>query len=432
MEFLLTIVYLLIFLQIINKWKFFKNKWVSKKKIKLFFVIKLIVGLFLFWVYSNHYSNSKLSRQDADIFKYFDDSEYIYNSLYNKPIDFTKILLGLDFDKNYFSKEYYINMNNWDNHYNSHLFNDSRAIIRINAIIRVFSFGYYSIHILFFCFIGFTGLFALFKGCTAYFNKKENWLFYSLFLIPSVLLWSSGVLKEPLMLYSLGFIFYYMTLKNYSKSILLNLIACLVILFFIKFYVFSILLCLLVPFKYNLVKNFKHKFVPYILSLSLFCLLAILLNPKINLLNLIDKKQESFISETKYKNSGSYFEITNIEPNLESIIKVIPEAIFNSLTRPLPWNVNSLIQLPAVLENILLLALIVLAFLDLYRKKMLRKIDVNFVLFCSIFVFLNYVIIGIITPVSGALVRYKMIALPFLIMLILLTVNLNRFKMKKS
>jgi hypothetical protein len=223
-----------------------------------------------------------------------------------------------------------------------------------------------------------------------------------------------------------------MTLKNYSKSILLNLIACLVILFFIKFYVFSILLCLLVPFKYNLVKNFKHKFVPYILILSLFCLLAILLNPKINLLNLIDKKQESFISETKYKNSGSYFEITNIEPNLESIIKVIPEAIFNSLTRPLPWNVNSLIQLPAVLENILLLALIVLAFLDLYRKKMLRKIDVNFVLFCSIFVFLNYVIIGIITPVSGALVRYKMIALPFLIMLILLTVNLNRFKMKKS
>ena len=160
-------------------------------------------------------------------------------------------------------------------------------------------------------------------------------------------------------------------------------------------------------------------------------MLAILLNPKINLLNLIDKKQESFISETKYKNSGSYFEITNIEPNLESIIKVIPEAIFNSLARPLPWNANSLIQFPAILENLLILALIVLAFIDLNKKNILRKIDMNFVLFCSTFVFLNYIIIGIITPVSGALVRYKMIALPFLIMLILLTINLYRFKRKK-
>ncbi len=131
-------------------------------------------------------------------------------------------------------------------------------------------------------------------------------------------------------------------------------------------------------------------------------MLAILLNPKINLLNLIDKKQESFISETKYKNSGSYFEITNIEPNLESIIKVIPEAIFNSLARPLPWNANSLIQFPAILENLLILALIVLAFIDLNKKNILRKIDMNFVLFCSTFVFLNYIIIGIITPVSGA------------------------------
>ena len=92
MEFILTIVYLLIFLKIINSWKFFKNKWVSKKKIKAFFIIKIIVGLFLFWVYSNHYSKDKLTRQDADIFKYFDDSEYIFNSIYDKPLDFTKIL----------------------------------------------------------------------------------------------------------------------------------------------------------------------------------------------------------------------------------------------------------------------------------------------------------------------------------------------------
>ena len=438
MEIFLTLAYLLLFLHLINKWKFFTNKWITKKKIKLFFILKLIVGLLLFWIYSNHYSNLNYTRQDADIFKYFDDSEYIYNSLFDKPLDFTKIIVGMDFDKEYFSKEYYINMNNWDNHYNSHLFNDSRAIIRVNSILRIFSFGYYSIHILFFCFIGFIGLFALFKACASYFPKKENWLFYSLFLTPTVLLWSSGVLKEPLMLYSLGFIFYYTSIKSFKKKIIINLfnfILCISILFFLKFYVFLILLSILIPFKLNLIKSFKNKLIPYILSFIAFSSIAIFtgfVNPKLNLLHLIDKKQDSFISETKYKNSGSYFEITNIESNVESIVKVIPEAIINSLTRPWIWKVNSVIQIPASFESMLFLALIILAFIDLFRKKMLQKIDINFMIFCLTFVTLNFIIIGIITPVSGALVRYKMIALPFLIMFILQTINLDRFNFKKK
>ena len=438
MEIFLTLVYLLLFLNLINKWKFFNNKWISKRKIKIFFILKLIVGLLLFWIYSNHYSNLNYSRQDADIFKYFDDSEFIYNSLPEKPLDFTKIILGMDFDKDYFSSEYYINMNNWDNHYNSHLFNDARAIIRVNSILRIFSFGYYSIHILFFCFIGFIGLFALFKTCVIYFPKKEKWLFYSLFLTPTVLLWSSGVLKEPLMLYAIGFIFYYTSIKSFKKNTffsLINLTLCLLILFFLKFYVFSILITLLIPFKLNLTKSFKNKLIPYFISLVFFSTIAIFtgfINPKFNLLELIDKKQDSFISETKYKNSGSYFEITNVEPNVKSIIKVIPEAIVNSFTRPWLWNVNSIIQLPAVLENILFLTLIFLASIDLYRKRIQVKIEVNFIIFCLSFVLLNFIIIGAITPVSGALVRYKMIALPFLVMFILHTINLDKFNFQKK
>ena len=438
MEIFLTLAYLLLFLHIINKWKFFTNKWITKRKLKLFFILKFIVGLLLFWIYSNHYSNFKYNRHDADIFKYFDDSEHIYNSLPEKPLDFTKIILGIDFDKDYFSNEYYINMNNWDNHYNSHLFNDARAIIRVNSMMRIFSFGYYYIHILFFCFLGFIGLFALFKTFTIFFPKKENWLFYALFLTPTVLFWSSGVLKEPLMLYSLGFTLYYIKMKLNPKHVffnLINFILCISILFFLKFYAFLILLTLLIPFKLNLHKSFKNKLIPYLFSFALFSTIAIIMgfvNPKLNLLSLIDQKQDSFISETKYKNSGSYFEITNIEPNIESIIKVIPEAIINSFTRPLIWNVNSIIQLPAALENILFLTLIFLASIDVYRKRMQLKVDLNFIIFCLTFVLLNFIIIGIITPVSGALIRYKMIALPFLIMLILHTINLERFNLKKK
>ena len=60
-----------------------------------------------------------------------------------------------------------------------------------------------------------------------------------------------------------------------------------------------------------------------------------------DIIYILDKKQESFITESEFKDAGSYFEITDIEPNLISITKAIPAGIYNCFTKPLPWNINS-------------------------------------------------------------------------------------------
>ena len=61
---------------------------------------------------------------------------------------------------------------------------------------------------------------------------------------------------------------------------------------------------------------------------------------------------------TEFQIAGSYFELTNIDPNIFSIIKATPEGILNCFIRPLPWNVTSLIQIPPMIEKLIIVILL--------------------------------------------------------------------------
>ena len=70
----------------------------------------MLAALCLYLIYTKYYRERHL----ADIFKFYDDSIILSESLFTNPIDYFKILLNLDFDKEYFENTYYINMNHWD------------------------------------------------------------------------------------------------------------------------------------------------------------------------------------------------------------------------------------------------------------------------------------------------------------------------------
>jgi len=63
----------------------------------------------------------------------------------------------------------------------------------------------------------------------------------------------------------------------------------------------------------------------------------------------------------------------------------------------------------------LLIALILLSFFSGLKRRVKQTIErKNIFWFCVFFVLILFTIIGLTTPVSGALVRYKIPALPFL------------------
>jgi len=88
----------------------------------------------------------------------------------------------------------------------------------------------------------------------------------------------------------------------------------------------------------------------------------------------------------------------------------------------------SWLSLISMLENLLIWAMLLLI---LFRFR--KPTDPNLVLFSLLFFVLIFTLAGIMSPVSGALVRYKVPALPFLVFLCMqLTTPMPAVFSKKS
>ena len=390
--------------------------------------MKLVIGFGLTWIYTAYYTN----RLEADIFKYFDDSEVMYNALYSNPTDFFKMLFGYGNDNEYFFNNYYLKMNNWDRFYESSTYNDSRTIIRFNAITRLFSMGNFHIHTLFFTslsMIGFTGIFRSFKD---FFSNKQGALIIVVFLIPSVIFWSSGALKESLLIFGMGILIYslkQLTEQKTNLKLLTVLILSFILLFFIKFYVLLALLPCVIGYFISMKFQIKNPFITYSSVVVVFSVLAFNskeIPPHFDFVETLITKQKSFIRLAEVTEPGSRFELTKLEPTFVGVAKAIPEALANCFIRPLITKGNQFIFLPSIVENTLFIALIILAFFSRLKQTVKLTIETKNIFWFSVFfVLLLFTIIGLTTPVSGALVRYKIPALPFLGIAILTFLNID-------
>jgi hypothetical protein len=135
LELALTLATIFFAIYLIGKWKIFQMEGISVSVFKGLFIIKIIAALALYVIYTQYYKD----RAYADIFRYYDDSEVIYNTLFSKPWDFFRMLTGID-GRAPEILPYYDIMKNW---YNTDLiFNDSRTMIRINAFLATFFHGH--------------------------------------------------------------------------------------------------------------------------------------------------------------------------------------------------------------------------------------------------------------------------------------------------
>jgi len=86
--------------------------------------------------------------------------------------------------------------------------------------------------------------------------------------------------------------------------------------------------------------------------------------------------------------------------------------------------VNSLLFIPPLIENLVLIAFAI--FCLIWRKKLNSK-ELNFFVLCLIFTFVVFIVIGLTTPITGALVRYKIPVMPFLWMALMILLDTQRF-----
>jgi hypothetical protein len=477
---------------LIRKLKFFRLEGLGKWTPSVFFGIKLFAAVALYFVYTIYYTD----RQNSDIWKYFDDSKIMYDALWTHPGDFFRMLSGIGDNTPQIEAMYYHKMNYWYRLFDNNLLNDAHIVIRFNAFMRIFSMGNYFIHALFMSFFAFTGLCAVYKIIYPALKQWKSALAAILFLLPSLVFWTSGVMKEGLMIFGLGLLLYhsfqFVTDKKWWRIFLI--LAGAALLLFSKFYVIAgvvppLAAALLVS------KNRQQAVLKFTAVFVLFFAFAFSLKwiaPEREPLRLLANKQNDFLKMSRggitllndsveafieddhrkdiiiekdsvvhikhgvdfyyrpYRNgfldtvfvknnqndaaykiqtdiprAGSLLAVDFLQPTASSFFRQTPKALFTVLFRPFPWEAkNPMFLLPA-LENILFAALLLLAIF--FPAKISNP---GIFGFCITFSVLLLLVIGLTTPVLGALVRYRIAAQPFLLIALLMLIDREKL-MKK-
>lgn len=408
----LTIFYILIGCYIISKNSFFKLPSIPTYWLIIVFGIKIILSIFITLIYTYYYQD----RAVADIFKYFDDSKIIFDALKTNVVDYVQMVLGLDFNSEYFHNKYYSKMTYWYRVNNSNLLSDTHVIIRFNAIVRLFSFGFFHVHNVFINFLSLTGLIAIFKVFYNLYLGKEKLLFFIVFLTPSLLFWGSGLLKEGIIILALGVFlihFFILTDKWSLTSILLILFSCLVILF-----TKMILLIALIPgvLGYLLNKKLKNIHLSYLYTtifIISFSLILYFINYPLNPIDIIINKQQDFIYlvEKIDVRSAIYQPKFN---NLWDLLAYTPQALINVFFRPFLWESYSVFTLFSALENVLIVLFCVVL---LFFRTIKTSFSTLFY-FSILFALVLAIVIGLTAPILGAIVRYKIFVLLFFLLAI--------------
>jgi hypothetical protein len=416
LETALSVGYCSLFLWFIGKHRFFRTDKISNKKFQLLFIIKLAAGLLLYFIYTRYYTDRKY----ADIFRYYDDSGIVFNSLFSKPYDFFRMVSGFHSSAAELW-QYYNPMHNWFN--SEMIFNDARTMIRLNVLMRFISAGTFYPHMIFFCFMGFAGLCAIYKVAVSELKSRQHLLMFGVFLLPGVLLWTSGVIKEAFLVFSIGLMIYFsrkIILKegNRMTNVFLSLFFMFCLLN-IKSYVLFAILPGYLTYLYLLLKPGKPIIRFFAVHLVYFFLLfnfsSIFTHHPVPVL--LQNKQNEFLSLVQAEHPGSVITIPLLDGTLKSLIKNIPTAFINTLTRPFIFESVNIVMMLAAIENLIILILLLLN-LILYIKSPFNDEGLSFILLCKYFIVIMFCLIGWVTPILGAVVRYKVAALPFLGILI--------------
>lgn len=423
MNIILPILFFIFFSWGVYRWNFFNLQGLSRKFLVTAFILKVIAGFVLTMIYTHYYS----VRSEADTFRYFDDSYHLHKALFENPKSYLRILFG--FDDGADLMPYLDSMNNWFPARRTTFYNDNRTVIRINAIIRLFSFGSYYVHLLVFSFASFYGLTFIYKAFHRYYPGKKIWLGLILFFTPSIIFWSSGILKEGPLLFIFGITLNIIN-KIFNKRAYWQhytlLAFCFLFLFHLKFYVGLLLIPAITGYLWILSQKGPIPIIKIVLNYLGYFLLAIgwhSYNWKWSLFTVLKWKRLDFLGLAKTMNAKSLIETGNLEDNPLSFLKHLGLGFFNAVTRPFPWEIYSFVILPNVIENSAIILFIVFC-LVFGKRKNFHPIGYFFL----IYFFSLLTIVGMVTPIMGSLVRYKIPAIPFFLMFFLLFLDKDKGK----
>jgi hypothetical protein len=412
LEHLLFAAYLILFAWLVTKVKFFTRSGLTNSQLVILFLLKVMAGIFYGWIGIYYGELAKM----IDTWAYHMESLQEYQLLMSHPIKFFTSLFHNSYEGGY--TNFLSTHNSW--------WNDVKAnfLIKIMALFNLFSLGHYYINVIFYSFISMFGPVALYRIMKDVFPAKKVPVLAATFLIPSFLYWTSGLHKEGLIFLGLAVMIYHFYFGFKEKRFSAGRILMILVSFFLVIILRNFLILALLPALFAWVLAEKLKFRPILIYSAAFLLAIIFffsakyLHPALDFPDATAARQHEFIR----MGGGSSISVEPLQPNPGSFLKNAPQALSLAVLRPFPSDVRHLLSLAASVE-ICLLLLLFLIFL-FWRKNGTTLSP--FLLFCLFFSFSVLIMIGYTVNNLGAIVRYRSIVLPLLIVPVVAKINWNK------
>lgn len=459
------------------------NNW----NMSIAFCLKALVGMYFLYIYTEFYGDGTLS---ADAGDFMSESKVLNGVFYKSPIDYFHFLSGIG-DTQELQLKFLVDTRHWDAGAQS-LINDNKNILRIHSLIHFFSFNNPFIHVLVLCFLSLVGMRQFLIGLIDRSKLNVNVQFWILILIPSVLFWTSGLLKEPLLILGLGVLWRGILGKDPRlKKVIFISLGILLLVGFKPYVLASIVPALLFFGFYNVLPRAKIIGSILILSIISTSLLFIFSTKRDEVVHLITRKQQDFENIGKggiyawngngfyyfkpnqlddltikdnhitlkkelkvvlvdvggmesplpyrlkndgesyqiyfmRKESDGYIDIPSINDSFQQLVFNVPTAVRNCLFRPFITDPGSWLKYPAVAEIWILFGFLLFS---IFKRRKLESSELALLIAILIFIFILATIIGLTTPVLGAIVRYR---LPILIGIAIISIIIIDPKKKLS
>lgn len=416
MSWFLFTLYTALLVVLVRKWSFFETPKVGRNVLTAILLIKVACSFAFTFIYTYYYADNT-----SDLFNYLADGKVIHDVAFQHPIDFLSIMTGIGASQPHLM-QYYDTCNFWLASIDFGIPHDTHIVIRANALIHFISMGNVHIHNLLLGFFAFIGQWAVCKTMYKHLPNAKLLTVLTILCLPSVIFWTSTAIKESLLIGFFGLFIYQFDQLLFNNKKMPHVLWLVVLSFMLMQSKFYVLMAALPAFvSYAWIKKGKHgqpitQFVTAHILLLASVLVMARVSP-IDFFDIISQKQHAFINMVEVQgNVGSRIDIPLLDGTVLSMICNAPRAFLNTLLRPSVFEASGFTMLMAAAENILLLVLMLVG-LSMVKKSNFGKVEVWTLLS---FVVILYVLVGLTTPVLGALVRYKIPALPFIGIIIML------------
>ncbi len=409
---LLYILYFLPALWLIARTPLFRLDGIPWKWLVMVFLARVVSGevSWLIFTYSPWFSGS------SDAFRYFSDGVTLFRCLPEHPGSFIRLVTGAG-DDSETTREVIAQMVSWNRSYVEGIWNDNRTMVRLNALLCFLSGGNYHIHLLFgnmMSLAGLCGFYRLTSGSLTGYRLKL--LFFAVFLIPSAVFWGSILSKESLAIFGTGMLaqgMYMAGNRNRAVAMITTTITGLFVMIQVKPYLLMLMVPLLIAWYLNTFSKKTAGISAYLLTTCIGLLIITvlyLLVPGFDPGRWLLQKQQNFYNMVKDSSSVNPLFMLIRSESLWPLLLKSPLAFFYTLFAPFFYPFLNIYTAAAALDNLALWML--MTFLLIRARPIV--LQNNTLIFCLLFVAFDFILIGWISPSTGAIQRYRILTLPLL------------------